>query len=158
MQGIELLYVVLAVAFAVPIVIMWRTRMIRIEARIEVPAEEPASVELPGSVRSAQPPAAWTVSDPEAPGQLLQPVRAGSLRPLRVPSQRPVTVSDGSPKHVSFQLREPLPLPVRGGAIGFSSRTNSQRASRESPLPLPVPLSSPVGLRNPSDEPENDER
>lgn len=132
MQGVEYLYMILGVAFVVPIVIMWRTRMIRLEAHIEVPPEDTAPVVQGGSL----PPASWEVSDAVASGGTLVPLRAASLIPVRARSQRPATISDGSPKLVSPAVNDgPLPMPVRR-PIEFSGRYDDA-AARANGLPVP---------------------
>jgi len=139
MQGAEILYLVLSVAFVVPIWIMWRTRIVSLHARIEVPPEpassEPAAHPTPlGSL----PPADWSVSDPNVNAPL-QPLRAASLMPKRAPSQRPVTLSDGTPALVpSLRPSESLPMPLRGSAILPSIRPRSVNDARRDGLPVPV--------------------
>ncbi len=133
MHSADILYVILAVAFVVPLVIMWRTRLVRLEAHIEIPPEEPPPVPLGLSI----PPSDWSVSDAIASGDTLQPIRAGSLLPVRTASVRPKTLSDGSPRQPP-RAAEPLPVPVRRLSIDPKARLDLETAyARANGLPIP---------------------
>lgn len=155
MQGTAPLYVILAVSFVVTLVIMWRLRMLRIEARIEVPPDDASSPISSAKLNSMPPPASWEVSDAVAEGGTLQPVRAGSLRPVRLPSQRPVTLTDGSSKLAAHMANDgPLPVPVRRSLGPASPRIvivdDATALARASGLPVP--------LRGSARPPKDDER
>jgi hypothetical protein len=134
MQSADILYLILGVAFVVPLVIMWRTRLVRLEAHIEIPPEDPA---VPPPLGLSVPPADWSVSDAITSGQTLQPIRAGSLLPMRRTSIRPKTLSDGTPRQ-QLASAEPLPMPVRRPALDPKARFELETAyARANGLPIP---------------------
>lgn len=161
MQAADVLPVILVAAFVVPLLVAWRTRMIRVEARIEVPPPEPGERPTRGETRSR---GADDLPSPFAPGEVVTPEQAtgSSLRPIRVVPTPPVEPEpvvetetsrvvplaaplDGVAVRRVIPMRRDddvhLPAPIRRRGSGFPGSTDRAVIALPEEIPAPVRIS-----------------
>lgn len=164
MHAADALPVILVAAFVVPLLVAWRTRMIRVEARIEVPPPDP---EEPAKVRRTRR-EMDDLPSPFAPGEVVTPDQATgtSLRPIRVvpalqlePEREAETAPSVSteasrvvplaipqeslpPRRViPMASDEQLPTPVRRRGSGFPGAIDRAVVALPDEIPVPVRVS-----------------
>jgi len=168
MQAADALPVILVAAFVVPLLVAWRTRMIRVDARIEVPPPEPGEqrnrVGGVGRVEGSKSRDAHDRASPFAPGAVVTPEQAtgSSLRPIRVVPTPPIeaepVVESDAPRVAPLTLPQDgvgvrrvipmahdndvhLPAPIRRRGSGFPGSVDRAVIALPDAIPAPVRVS-----------------